>query len=81
MWRKVKAFQELGFYEGGERGASCWEGAYQLLPHESRLTNPEVKSESVSHSVMSDSLRPRIKTVACQDHLSMEFSRQQYWSG
>ena len=32
------------------------------------------KSESVSHSVMSDSLRP-------QAPLSMELSRQEYWSG
>ena len=33
----------------------------------------------VSHSVMSDSVMPR--TVACQAPLSMEFSRQEYWSG
>ena len=58
VWKRVKAFQELGFCEGGERGASCGEGAYQLLPCESRFTNPEVRSESVSHSVVSDSLRP-----------------------
>ena len=35
-------------------------------------------SESVSHSVVSDSLRPH---GACQASLSMEFSRQEYWSG
>ena len=58
MWRRVKAFHESGFCEGGERGASCGEGTYQLLPCESRFTNPEVRSESVSHSVVSDSLRP-----------------------
>ena len=33
-----------------------------------------------SHSVLSDSLRPPW-TVACQAPLSMEFSRQEYWSG
>ena len=33
----------------------------------------KVKSESVSRSVLSDSLRPH--------GLSMEFSRQEYWSG
>ena len=34
----------------------------------------------VSRSIMSDSLlTPR--TVACQDSLSLEFSRQEYWSG
>ena len=38
------------------------------------------KSESVSHSVMSHSLRPQ-STVVCQTPLSMEFSRQEYWSG
>ena len=34
--------------------------------------------ESVSHSIMSDSATPW--TVACQDPLSMGFSRQEYWS-
>ena len=34
----------------------------------------------VSRSIMSNSLlTPR--TVACQDSLSLEFSRQEYWSG
>ena len=37
------------------------------------------KSESFSHSVESDSATPW--TVACQASLSMEFSRQEYWSG
>ena len=32
----------------------------------------------LSHSVVSDSLQPHI---ACQAPLSMEFSRQEYWSG
>ena len=34
----------------------------------------------VSHSVVSDSLQPQW-TVAHQAPLSMEFSRQEYWSG
>ena len=38
-----------------------------------------MKSESVSPSVMSDFATPW--TVACQASLSMEFSRQEYWSG
>ena len=42
--------------------------------------NPERESESNSHSVVSDSLQPP-KTVARQAPLSMEFSRQEYWSG
>ena len=33
----------------------------------------------ISHSVISDSATPY--TVACQAPLSMEFSRQEYWSG
>ena len=33
----------------------------------------------VSHSVVSDSANPQ--TIACQASLSMEFSRQEYWSG
>ena len=36
-------------------------------------------SVCVSHSVVSDSAMPR--TVAHQASLSMEFSRQEYWSG
>ena len=36
-------------------------------------------SESISHSVVSDSVTSR--TVARQASLSMEFPRQEYWSG
>ena len=43
------------------------------------------ESESVSsYSVLSDSLRPHVATpwtVAHQAPLSLEFSRQEYWSG
>ena len=39
----------------------------------------EVKSESVSHSAMSDSATPR--TIAHQTPLSMGFSRQEHWNG
>ena len=42
------------------------------------LTVKMGENESVSHSVMSDSLRP---PVAWQAPLSIEFSRQEYWSG
>ena len=38
-----------------------------------------LESESDSHLVESDSVTPR--TVACQAPLSMEFSKQEYWSG
>ena len=38
------------------------------------------ESESVSHSVVSDSLRPPW-TIAHQASLSMVFSRQECWSG
>ena len=38
-----------------------------------------MKNESVSHLVMFDSAIPW--TVACQAPLSMEFSKQEYWSG
>ena len=37
------------------------------------------ESESVSHSVMSDSAIAQ--TIASQAPLSMEFSRQEYWNG
>ena len=36
-------------------------------------------SESVNHSLVSDSVNPG--TTACQAPLSMEFSRQEYWNG
>ena len=39
------------------------------------------KSESVSHSIMSDSLQPSGLYVARQVPLSIGFSRQEYWSG
>ena len=39
-----------------------------------------VKGESVSHSVMSDSFAV-LWTEDGQAPLSMEFSRQEYWSG
>ena len=43
------------------------------------VINVKVKSGSVSRSVVSDSAIPW--TVARQAPLSMEFSRQEYWSG
>ena len=39
------------------------------------------KSENVSHPVMSDSLQPLWLFVTHRAPLSMEFSRQEYWSG
>ena len=41
----------------------------------------QVKSESVSHSVVSDSLRCHGLYVARQASLFMEFFRIEYWSG
>ena len=43
--------------------------------------NYESESESVSGTVVSDSLWPHGLYVAHQASLSMEFSRQEYWSG
>ena len=50
-----------------KQGRSSWKFTILLDP------------ESVSHSVMSDSVTPW--TITCQAPLSMEFSRQEYWSG
>ena len=50
-----------------------------LLYNNVPVINRTPGSGSISHSVMSDSVRPG--TVACQAPLSMEFSRQEYWSG
>ena len=55
-----------------------------LSPHSgpypfSAFSPASVKSESIDHSIMSDSVTPW--TVACQAPLSMEFSRQESWSG
>ena len=38
------------------------------------------ESKSVSRSVLSDPLRPHALHVVCRAPLSMEFSRQEYWS-
>ena len=38
------------------------------------------KSESISHSILYNSLRP-LWTVACQSSLSLGLSRQEYWVG
>ena len=43
------------------------------------MTTVKKWSESVSYSVMSDSATPWI--VGHQASLSMEFSREEYWSG
>ena len=34
-----------------------------------------------SHSVMFDSVQPKLNCVDCPGPLSMTFSRQEYWSG
>ena len=47
------------------------------MTHTHIYTNIYEKSESVSCSIVSNSLRPH----AHQAPLFMEFSRQQYWSG
>ena len=54
-----------------------------MLPQFKNLRDKnQKKSESISCSVVSDSATPRtVWTVACQASLSMEFSRQEYWSG
>ena len=43
------------------------------------ITQFLIESESVSRSVISNFVTPW--TVACQAPPSMEFSRQEYWSG
>ena len=43
------------------------------------LDSRKVKNGSVSHSVVSDTVTPW--AVVCQAPISMEFSRQEYWSG
>ena len=48
-----------------------------MLAHMHIFTPVNRVSESVSHSVVSDSATPW--TVACQVPLPMEFSRQEYW--
>ena len=50
-----------------------------LIPGQGIKTPHATESESVSHSVVSDSATP--STVACQAPLSMGFPRQEYWSG
>ena len=41
-----------------------------------------IQSESIGHSVVSNSAQAiDPQTIACQAPVSMEFSRQEYWSG
>ena len=54
--------------------------AGQLIAHHGEWNVfPSLKSESESHSVMSDSATPW--TIARQALLSTEFSRPEHWSG
>ena len=64
---------------GSQRVGHDWATTRSCSPLIS-LNCHEWKYNSVSHSVMSDSLQPPW-TVAHRDPLSMEFSRQQYWNG
>ena len=72
--------------QGAQRRGD-WEPLLPLLPISScgnfgtyaLVGQSEGESESVSCSVVSDSVTPR--TVALQAPLSMGFSRQEYWSG
>ena len=55
--------------------------AVNLSPEISVLTDPLYpETVNVSHSVVSNSSPPHSWTVAHQGPLSMEFSRQQYWT-
>ena len=60
-------------------------GVSEVLAFPRSFSHPNLPSitpaslESESHSVVSDSVIPW--TVPCQAPLSMEFSRQEYWSG
>ena len=70
---------ELGW--GLPRPAMGWGpgGAVRTEARDWVLREKKVKSESINHSVVSDSATPW--TTVCQAPLSMEFSRQEYWSG
>ena len=56
-------------------------GAWQAIVPGVARPGHDLDFESVSHSVMSDSLQPQARTVALQVPLSMGFLRQEYWSG
>ena len=62
----------------GERGCRCVR-LRGLTRYQKHLKASFCESESVSHSVESDSLD--CWTVACRAPLSMGFPRQEYWSG
>ena len=52
---------------------------YALDSRRGVISDPDKGYVRVSRSVMSDSVTPW--TIACQAPLSMEFPRQEYWSG
>ena len=59
--------------------AALWAMVYRITKSQTGLKQLSMHLESVSCSVMSDSFETT-KTVACKGPLSMEFSRQEYWS-
>ena len=88
MWsrrsgRSCEAAFLLSVWDGGGwitgvEGDWCWAAAMTAPLWKFLWTAPLHESESVNRSVVSDSLRPH---VAHQAPLSMQFSRQEYWSG
>ena len=62
---------------------TCDESGFYMTPSNSQFSDWTEKKLQVhfSCSVVSDSLRPHGLYVSHQTHMSMEFSRQEYWSG
>ena len=70
--------------ESPRDGGAWWAAVYEVAQSWTRLkrlssSSSSSESKSVSCSVLSDSVIPW--TATCQAPWSMEFSRQEYWSG
>ena len=79
-WRSV-----VGYSPSGRKESDTTERLHSLIPKSSDSFTLPLKtpceSQSVTCSVVSESLQSHGLTVAHQASLSMEFSRQEYWNG
>ena len=75
----------VGYSPWGGKESDTSERLHSLIHTSSDSFTPPLKtpceSQSVTCSVVSDSLQSHGLTVAHQASLSMEFSRREYWSG
>ena len=83
MEGKRASYKEVGNQRKLHEESGTWSELWKIdgIEIAERTASIWGKSESVSHSIMSDSLWPNGLYVTHLVPLSMEFSRQEYWNG